>query len=184
MKRFSDFIVAFCLLGILSPLFVLIAWLVYRQDKGPFWYRQQRVGLNGHHFGLLKFRSMVLNADKIGSYSTQDADPRITTIGRFIRRTSLDELPQLINILNGDMSFVGPRPDVPQQRELYTEAEWIKRHSVRPGLTGLAQATLRSSATQEQRKHLDLQYVDQCGLIFDLKIICLTFIQILTKGGN
>jgi len=184
MKRVFDLIVAVVLLGLLSPLFALIAWLVYRHDKGPFLYRQQRVGLNGRHFGLLKFRSMVLNADKIGSYATQDADPRITAVGRFIRRTSLDELPQLINILRGDMSFVGPRPDVPQQRDLYTEEEWTKRHSVRPGLTGLAQATLRSSATPEQRKRLDLQYVDHCGLVFDLKIVLRTIIQVSTKGGN
>lgn len=184
MKRIFDVLLSLWLLCLLSPVFLLIGFLVYSGDGGGCLYRQTRVGRHGEHFGLLKFRSMLINADKIGGYSTQTDDPRITPIGHFIRRSSLDELPQLINILKGEMSFVGPRPDVPQQRELYSEQEWVKRHSVRPGLTGLAQATLRSSATPEQRKALDLEYVDKCSLMFDLQIALRTLIQVTTRGGN
>jgi lipopolysaccharide/colanic/teichoic acid biosynthesis glycosyltransferase len=105
-------------------------------------------------------------------------------VGRLIRRTSLDELPQLINVIFGDMSVVGPRPDVPAQRTNYTEPEWLERHSVRPGITGLAQATLRSEATAEQRTSLDLQYVRNASIMLDLKVMLLTLRQVFGRGGN
>jgi len=111
-------------------------------------------------------------------------DPRITPIGAFMRRTSLDELPQLVNVLFGDMSLVGPRPDVPAQRDLYSDSEWAIRTSVRPGVTGLAQATLRSSATHEQRLALDIEYVHQKSFWFDLKVLVLTVRQVLGKGSH
>ena len=139
---------------------------------------------NGRIFRIFKFRSMVKNADSIGSFQTLDHDSRITRVGIFLRKNSLDELPQLINVLIGDMSIVGPRPDVPQQRELYTDKEWKKRTSVRPGITGLAQAKLRSAATPDQRKMLDLEYVDNLSVMQDFKIILLTILQVIFKGGN
>ena len=108
----------------------------------PVLFRQTRLGLHGREFGMFKFRSMVKNAASIGPYFTSDNDPRITRVGRFIRRTSIDELPQILNVLRGDMSLVGPRPDVPAQRALYSDADWAQRCSVRPGITGLAQALL------------------------------------------
>ena len=127
---------------------------------------------------------MVPNADKIGGYSTETNDPRITSIGRFIRKTSIDELPQLVNVILGDMSIVGPRPDVPAQRANYTQPEWEKRTSVKPGITGLAQATMRSDATEAERKNLDFQYVEQQEFLFDMKIILMTIRQVLFRGGN
>jgi lipopolysaccharide/colanic/teichoic acid biosynthesis glycosyltransferase len=127
---------------------------------------------------------MVVNAEKLGGYSTLDNDSRITPVGRFIRRSSIDELPQLINVLKGEMSIVGPRPDVLKQKSEYSDEEWLKRLSVKPGITGLAQATLRSSATPEQRKRLDLDYVEQQSMWLDIKVIILTLKQVVFRGGN
>lgn len=184
MKRLIDFVLALFTLIVMSPVLLAVGAAVYFSDRGNVFYTQQRVGRGGRHFSMLKFRSMVLNADRLGGYSTADGDPRITAVGRFIRKTSLDELPQVLNVLAGDMSLVGPRPDVPAQRSLYTEAEWEIRHRVRPGITGLAQATLRSSATPEERKRLDLHYAQNPSVGFDFEIIGLTFKQIFGKGGN
>lgn len=184
MKRIIDIILAFSSLFVLSPLMLTVAALIYLDDRGSLLYKQVRIGFGGREFKILKFRSMVLNADKIGGYSTLDGDPRITKIGRFIRRTSLDELPQLLNVLLGDMSIVGPRPDVPAQRSLYTADEWKVRHQVKPGITGLAQAKRRSEATLEERKSMDLYYAEHSSLWFDIKIIIMTIRQIITKGGN
>ena len=172
------------MLIVLSPVLAVIALLVCLHDRGPVLYRQQRIGLGGKTFGLLKFRSMVLDADKIGGYATADRDPRITAVGRILRRTSLDELPQLINVLLGEMSLVGPRPDVPAQAELYSPEQFAKRHSVRPGITGLAQATVRSNVTHEERTRLDLEYVDRVSLFYDMKVVIWTVRQVLFKGGN
>lgn len=163
---------------------LLVALAVWLHDRGPVFYKQTRVGRNGVEFGMYKFRSMRIDADKIGGYSTATNDPRITGVGRMLRRTSLDELPQLCNVLKGDMSLVGPRPDVPKQRVLYTDQEWAERHQVRPGVTGLAQATLRSAGTEDQRKALDLEYVRNCSVLFDLRIIVMTVRQVLFVGGN
>jgi lipopolysaccharide/colanic/teichoic acid biosynthesis glycosyltransferase len=147
-------------------------------------FRQVRVGLGGREFGIYKFRSMVRNAAAVGPYHTASDDPRVTRVGRFIRRTSLDELPQLLNVLAGDMSLVGPRPDVPAQRTLYAAADWQARCSVRPGITGLAQALLRSAATPQQRLDLDLRYVREHSLGLDLKIIAWTLGRLTGKGAN
>jgi lipopolysaccharide/colanic/teichoic acid biosynthesis glycosyltransferase len=184
MKRLIDILISLAVLVLLSWLLLLIAGLIYLYDRGPVFFRQTRVGLGGREFGMYKFRSMVVDAEKRGGYATADRDPRITPVGRFIRKTSIDELPQVINVLKGDMSIVGPRPNVPAQLPLYTSEEWRRRHSVRPGITGLAQATFRSAATQEQRTQLDLQYAADLSVKLDMKIIALTFLQVLTKGGN
>lgn len=184
MKRLLDVLLSALALIALSPAMLLVAAAIYRFDRGPIFFKQKRVGLRGREFGMYKFRSMVTDAEQRGGYSTRAQDPRITPVGRFIRRTSLDELPQLINVLLGDMSVVGPRPDVPAQKALYSEEEWRIRNSVRPGITGLAQATLRSAATPEQRKALDLQYAREGSVGFDIKIIIMTIKQVLTKGGN
>jgi lipopolysaccharide/colanic/teichoic acid biosynthesis glycosyltransferase len=184
MKRFLDVLLASTVLIMVSPALLAVATAVLFEDGSPVFFRQVRVGRGGQKFSILKFRSMVMNAESLGGYSTADGDPRITRVGRFIRRTSLDELPQLLNVLIGDMSLVGPRPDLPAQRALYEESEWECRHAVRPGITGLAQATLRSDATPEQRKFMDLKYAKQASVKFDLKIILLTFWQVLGKGGN
>lgn len=183
MKRLFDLLCAGSALIMLSPLLLLIACAVRFDSAGPILYRQTRVGLGGKVFSIYKFRSMVVDADRIGSYQTQQGDPRVTGIGRWLRRTSLDELPQLLNVLYGDMSFVGPRPDVPEQQKLYARDDWERRTSVRPGITGLAQATLRSAATSEQRLQLDLEYIDKRSLFYDLTILLMTIRQVWTKGS-
>ena len=184
MKRFFDVFFSILLIFILLPLFGLVAIAVFLQDRGPVFFKQKRVGYNGKMFFMLKFRTMIVGAEQKGTYFTKDNDSRITKLGKLLRKTSLDEIPQLLNVFMGDMSFVGPRPDVIQQRELYTDDEWRARCSVRPGITGLAQATLRSQATIEERKSMDLQYVKNKSFLFDLKIILMTLKQVIIKGGN
>ena len=184
MKRLLDILLALAALLLLSPLMLGVMLAVFLSDRGPVFFRQVRVGLGGAPFGMYKFRSMVVDAERRGGYATAMGDPRITRVGRFIRRTSLDELPQLFNVLKGDMSVVGPRPDVPAQQALYTPSQWQQRCSVRPGITGLAQATSRSAATQEERTALDLRYARDAGIGLDIKIIAMTVRQVLTKGGN
>jgi lipopolysaccharide/colanic/teichoic acid biosynthesis glycosyltransferase len=182
-KRLFDVLVSLNALVLLSPLMVVVSLAIVFGSPGGVLFYQERVGRGGRPFAMLKFRSMVPDAEALGSYQTNEGDPRITPIGKILRQTSLDELPQLVNVLKGDMSLVGPRPDVPAQRDLYTEEEWFTRCRVRPGITGLAQATLRSAATQEQRKALDLQYVARSSLLFDFWVLLLTARQLLTKGG-
>jgi lipopolysaccharide/colanic/teichoic acid biosynthesis glycosyltransferase len=184
MKRAID--VALSLLGLLllAPLLFATAVAIALESGLPVLFAQRRVGLGGREFDMLKFRSMVKNAAATGAWRTATDDARITRVGRFIRRTSIDELPQLVNVIRGDMSLVGPRPDVPAQRADYTEAEWMERCSVRPGLTGLAQARLRSEATQAQRIALDLQYVRARGLALDLRILCWTLGRLNGRGSN
>lgn len=183
MRRLFDVFVSVTLLLLLSPIFLVVGLLI-RRDGGPVFYKQVRVGLNGHAFKIWKFRSMVVNADKIGGYSTRASDSRITAIGSFIRRTSIDELPQLINVILGDMSLVGPRPNVPAQQSEYTPEQWSIRNSVLPGITGLAQAELRSKATWEQRWELDKRYVQEKSFLLDLKIIVKTALKLFSNNGN
>lgn len=184
MKRLLDLTVSFLALLLLAPVLVLVALAVLLDDGRPVLFRHPRVGRGGREFGMLKFRSMVVNAASIGPWQTASNDPRITRVGRFLRRSSLDELPQLINVLRGDMSLVGPRPDVPAQRPLYTEAQWQQRCSVRPGITGLAQALYRSDCTQAQRVEADLRYTREAGLWLDLKIVLWTLSRLSGKGSN
>lgn len=184
MKRLFDIAVSGVFLLLFSPVMIGLAIAVRLDSPGPVIYRQIRVGRDRRPFGIYKFRSMVTDADKIGGHSTAKGDARVTRVGRFIRKTSLDELPQLINVLKGDMSLVGPRPDVPIQEAQYTPADWIRRTSVRPGITGLAQATLRSAATPQERTRLDLEYVDTASLSRDISILALTARQVLGRGSH
>jgi len=184
MKRVMDVVLAGLALLLLSPVLLATAASVAIDSGFPVLFRQTRVGRDGRTFGMLKFRSMVKNAAAIGPFNTSANDPRITRVGRFIRRTSLDELPQLLNVLRGDMSLVGPRPDVPLQRSLYIDADWALRCSVRPGITGLAQALLRSEGSEDQRRELDLRYVREHDLWLDLKIMAWTLGRLSGKGGN
>lgn len=184
MKRFLDIMIALAALLVLAPVWLLAALAIALESGGPVLFRQTRLGLRGREFNMLKFRSMRQNAATTGPYFTAANDTRITRVGRFIRRTSIDELPQLINVLRGDMSLVGPRPDVPAQRGLYSDADWAQRCSVRPGITGLAQALLRSEATEAQRLALDLRYTREASVWFDLKILGLTVARLSGKGSN
>jgi lipopolysaccharide/colanic/teichoic acid biosynthesis glycosyltransferase len=184
MKRMLDIGVSLAALLVLSPLMVLTALAIAAESGVPILFRQTRVGLAGQEFSMFKFRSMVHDASAIGPYHTARDDRRVTAVGRFIRRTSLDEVPQLFNVLVGDMSLVGPRPDVPAQRSLYTEAQWAERCSVRPGITGLAQALRRSEASESERLALDLRYVREQGLWLDLKILGWTLGRLGGRGSN
>ena len=188
MKRVVDVVLSLTALLLLSPLLPALTAAIALDDGPPVFFRQQRVGWHGREFGMFKFRSMVKNAASIGPYFTVAQDSRITPIGRLIRRTSLDELPQLINVLVGDMSLVGPRPDVMAQRRQNSDAQGQGRCSVRPGITGLAQALLRSECTEAERCEMDLRYVRQTGglpgLWLDFKIMFWTLGRLSGKGSN
>jgi len=183
-KRLFDIVLALLALLLFSPLMLAAAVAVWLDSGRPVLFAQTRVGRGARPFRLYKFRSMVVDAAQRGPYNTSSNDPRITRVGHVLRRTSVDELPQLLNVLRGDMSLVGPRPDVPAQRANYTEAQWTLRHSVRPGITGLAQALYRSRATPQQRLHADLDYAKHHGLLVDLRIIGLTVVQLLRRSSN
>lgn len=184
MKRLIDIVLSLVALALLWPVLLVTAVAIVLEGGPPVLLRQTRVGLRGRAFGMYKFRSMVKDAASIGPYFTAVGDPRITRVGRFIRRTSIDELPQILNVLKGEMSLVGPRPDVPQQRSNYTEAAWNERCSVRPGITGLSQALMRSEATEELRQATDLRYVREQSLRLDLRIIWWTIGRLTGRGGN
>jgi lipopolysaccharide/colanic/teichoic acid biosynthesis glycosyltransferase len=184
MKRLLDTVLSALALLLLSPLLLGAALAVGLETGWPVLFRQTRLGLHGEAFGMFKFRSMVKNAAALGPYFTSRADPRITRVGRFIRRTSIDELPQLFNVLAGDMSLVGPRPDVPAQRVLYSDADWAQRCSVRPGITGLAQVLVRSQGTEAERLALDLRYTRDPSVLQDLRILVLTLGRLSGKGSN
>ena len=184
MKRLTDIILSLIALTLLAPVLLLTALAVVLDSGLPVLFRQNRVGLAGREFGMFKFRSMVKNAASTGPYFTQANDARITRVGQLIRRTSIDELPQIINVLLGDMSLVGPRPDVPAQQSLYTPQNWTQRCSVRPGMTGLAQVKGRSAMSFEQRLALDLDYAQNMSWWRDVQIMWWTVCQLGGKQAN
>ena len=184
MKRMTDIMLSLTLMVLLSPILVATMLVILSSSGKPIFFRQTRVGLYGREFGMFKFRSMVINAASTGPYFTQDDDPRITRVGRFIRRTSIDELPQIINVVIGDMSLVGPRPDVPEQQALYSPEDWAQRCSVRPGITGLAQVKGRSELAWALRLELDLTYASQASWWLDVKIMWWTLSQLGGRQAN
>ena len=184
IKRLIDIALSLAALVLLMPVLLGAALAICIDSGLPVFFRQQRVGAVGRVFDMYKFRSMRRDAEATGPYFTQANDARITRVGRFIRRTSIDELPQLINVLRGEMSLVGPRPDVPEQRNLYSATEWQQRCSVRPGITGLAQALIRSVGTHQDRLALDLRYTREQSAWLDIKILWLTLGRLSGKGGN
>jgi lipopolysaccharide/colanic/teichoic acid biosynthesis glycosyltransferase len=183
VKRALDIGVALLLLLMGLPLLMAVAAAVFFDSGRPILFRQTRVGKAGVRFSMLKFRSMHAGAAK-GAYFTEAGDVRITRVGRFIRRTSLDELPQIWNVLRGDMSLVGPRPDLPLQEALYAPADWSERCRVRPGITGLAQVRGRSEASFAQRVALDLQYSREASFRLDMAILWQTLLQVSGKRAN
>jgi len=191
-KRLMDICGAFIGLVCLSWLFFVVAILIKLEDpKGPIFFKQVRVGKDGKEFYMYKFRSMVANAEELldsllhlnettGAMFKIKEDPRITKVGKFIRRTSIDELPQLWNVLKGEMSLVGPRPPLPREVEQYTEYD-KQRLLVTPGCTGLWQVSGRSNIGFEGMVELDLQYIRSRSIIFDLKIICRTVLVMFSS---
>lgn len=185
IKRFFDILLSIAGLVILSPLFLLIAITIKLESKGPVFFRQERLGLHGKVFKIWKFRSMCLGAEKGGVYSTK-GDARVTRIGKFIRATSIDELPQFINILLGDMSIIGPRPPLtyhPWPFENYSN-EQKKRFEVRPGVTGWAQVNGRKDIPWIRRIEFDLEYIKKLSFAFDLKIFIMTIMKVLAMEDN
>ena len=181
LKRLFDIVVSLVVFLVTLPLMLLIGLLIKIDSRGPVIFKQQRVGLGGEPFQFYKFRSMVEDAASRGPYYTSSKDPRITRMGRFLRKTSLDELPQLFNVLKGEMSIVGPRPDLPIQKDNYSLEDWMLRNTVRPGITGLAQVNGRSNSTFENRLHHDLKYAKTHNLMLDVAIILKT-IQVVLLG--
>ncbi|MDP0561679.1 MAG: sugar transferase [Candidatus Endonucleobacter sp. (ex Gigantidas childressi)] len=181
-KGFISFISALVLLIIFIIPFMIVAILIKLDSKGSVLYRQTRIGRKGNSFEIFKLRTMVSNADQTGVFSTAQNDSRITKVGAFLRKTSLDELPQILNILLGDMSLIGPRPDVPAQEVNYTKDEFIKRHQVLPGITGLAQSRNRHNLSNSARKRYDIFYNNNIGFILDIRIIFYT-LKALKKGS-
>lgn len=187
IKRTFDIAVAGFSLVALSPLFLLIAVAIKLTSPGPVFYRQKRLSLDGREFTMLKFRSMRADAEaKTGPVWAAKDDPRTTSIGKLLRRSSLDELPQLVNVLKGEMSIVGPRPERPHFVEQFREdvPQYLERHRVRCGMTGWAQVNgLRGQSPIAERTRYDLYYVEHWSLWFDVKIILLTFMEIV-RGEN
>ena len=186
MKRLIDMLGAGVALALLLPLVAAVALAIKLASPGPILFCQRRLGRNGEPFDLYKFRSMRVDAPDIrnpdGSAFSGNDDPRVTTIGRFIRKTSLDELPQLFNVLKGEMSLVGPRPDQVDQIRYYDDQE-RRKLLVKPGITGLAQISGRNEICWKMRKALDVRYVDDHSLLLDLEILARTIPYVLLRKG-
>jgi lipopolysaccharide/colanic/teichoic acid biosynthesis glycosyltransferase len=182
MRRAVDIVVSSLALAISAPLLVLAMIAVRLETSGPVIYRQRRSGLEGRPFEVLKLRTMVDGAEHIGAGLAIDAgDPRVTRVGAFLRRTSLDELPNLVNVLRGDMSLIGPRPTLPVQVEQYDERQ-RGRLAVKPGITGWAQVNGRASLPWSERIELDLYYIEHRSLALDLRILRRTLAMV--RGGS
>jgi lipopolysaccharide/colanic/teichoic acid biosynthesis glycosyltransferase len=183
MPRTLDIAIASLALVVLSPALLIAAIAIRLGSRGPVIYRQTRVGLHGAEFELLKLRTMVEGSDPVGvgTVVARD-DPRVTAAGRFLRRTSLDEIPNLLNVLRGEMAIIGPRPTIPAQVEGYTPFQ-RRRHEVRPGLTGWAQVRGRAGIPWERRIELDVEYVERRNLALDLQILAKTAWLLVTGHG-
>ena len=195
MKRLIDILVSTLLIILLIPMWIVIPAIIWCDDRGPAFFRQTRVGRNGREFRIWKFRTMRVNADaELTTLLSQQGagdkplfkvagDPRITRIGQWLRRTSLDEFPQLFNVFEGSMSLVGPRPQVPKEVELYDENA-ARRLLVKPGMTGLWQVNGRSSLSWEEALRFDLFYVENWTFLMDLVILLRTVKVVLAQEGS
>ena len=181
LKRFFDFSIALVVLICISPILLIISIWLYIVNKGAgAFFTQERPGKDGKLFKVIKFKSMTDERDAEGNLLPNEQ--RITKVGAIIRKFSIDELPQLINVLKGDMSFVGPRPLMPRYLKLYSP-EQARRHEVRPGITGWAQVNGRNTITWTEKFKLDVWYVDHCSLWLDIKILWKTVVNVLTHKG-
>lgn len=178
IKRIIDVVFSLILILVLSPVLIIVSICVKIQGDGPIIFKQKRVGLNGDIFQVLKFRSMSTSAPSVAA---KDIDEKtfVTPIGKFLRRTSLDELPQLINILKGEMSFVGPRPLIPNEGSINEKRREFGIHLLRPGLTGWAQVKARNTEDQEEKLQLDIYYRENKSMVLDIKIVFLTIFAVV-----
>ncbi|MEQ1106134.1 sugar transferase [Acinetobacter ursingii] len=180
LKRIVDFSISFLALIFLSPIFILVAYKVRKNLGSPIFFYQERPGQNGKLFKMIKFRSMKDAFDKEGNPLPDEK--RITSFGQKLRSTTLDEMPQLLNVLKGDMSIVGPRPQLAEFLDHYTP-EQMRRHEVKPGMTGLAQVSGRNNLDWEDKFKLDIKYVETHNVLLDFKIMFKTVKVMLTKEG-
>ena len=181
LKRWLDFVIVLCVLAVIWPILLLITlWLHFANKGAGAFFTQERPGRNGKMFKVIKFKTMTDERDADGNL-LPDAE-RLTPVGRFVRSTSIDELPQLINVLKGDMALIGPRPLLVQYLPLYSK-EQARRHEVRPGITGWAQCHGRNSISWTEKFKLDVWYVDHCSLITDIKVIFITIKKVLLRDG-
>lgn len=181
IKRTFDFILVFCTLAIIWPIFLIITlWLYFANRGASVFFLQKRPGKKGKLFKVIKYKTMTDECDENGNLLPDEK--RLTKIGKFIRSTSIDELPQLINVLKGDMALIGPRPLLPQYLPLYSK-EQARRHAVRPGITGWAQVNGRNAISWTKKFELDVWYVDHCSFLLDLKIIFLTIKKVFVREG-
>ena len=181
MKRVLDFLISLFALIILSPLFLIVSVGVLISDGSPVFFRQKRVGKNNELFEIYKFRTMKRGTENVASNDLSDADVKITRFGKILRATSIDELPQLLNILNGSMSLIGPRPLIPEETRIRELREKYNVYSVRPGITGWAQVNGRDNVSAEKKALLDKEYVEKQSLMFDIKIFFITIHQVLCR---
>ncbi|WP_142724660.1 MULTISPECIES: sugar transferase [unclassified Chryseobacterium] len=180
LKRVLDFLIALIALIILAPIFIIVMVLLYFANQGKPFFVQARPGLNEKIFNIIKFKTMNDKKDTQGNY-LPDSE-RLTPVGSFIRRTSLDELPQLINVLKGDMAIIGPRPLLPQYLSLYSETQ-KRRHTIRPGITGWAQVNGRNAISWTKKFELDVWYVDNLSFAIDCKVVLLTIKKVIIREG-
>lgn len=186
-KRFIDISFSFIALPFVVLIILIVAPLIYFTDSGPVFYNAKRAGKNGIPFTMFKFRSMYVNSPDLrnadGSTFNSNKDPRVTPIGRILRKTSIDEIPQLINVLIGDMSFIGPRPILTGIKPGNYDQVLKKRSLVRPGITGYAQAYYRNSISEQEKFKYDCFYVDNISFKLDLKILYKTFVSVVRKDN-
>ena len=186
IKRVFDLIIGLFALPFVLFVTLIMTPIIYLNDKGPIFYNASRIGKNGKPFKMYKFRSMMVNAPDIrnedGSTYNGDDDPRVTKVGRFMRKTSIDELPQFFNILLGDMSLIGPRPDPLDDMDIYTEYQ-KKKLTVRPGITGYNQAYYRNSVEQNEKFEHDVYYAENISFVLDVKIFFKTIATVLTHDS-
>lgn len=181
LKRLIDFIIAFSILIIICPIFLFVFGGLYFANKGAgVFFLQNRPGRDGKIFKVIKFKTMTDERDSKGCLLPDEQ--RLTKVGKFVRSTSIDELPQLINVLKGDMALIGPRPLLPQYLPLYSK-EQARRHEVRPGITGWAQVNGRNAISWTKKFELDVWYVEHCSFLLDLKIFLLTIRKVFVREG-
>lgn len=186
-KRFFDIVIGICMLPVVLMFIVVLGPIIYFTDRGPIFYNAKRLGKDGKPYKMFKLRSMKINAPDIrnadGSTFNGDDDPRVTKVGRFMRKTSIDELPQFLNVLLGDMSIIGPRPTVPYEEFDLSKIDKIqkKHYLVKPGITGFSQAYYRNSISQLEKFENDAYYAEHISFVFDIKILLKTVSSVINK---
>ena len=180
VKRAIDIMCSGLGLIVLSPILIIAAILIRKNLGSPIFFTQDRIGKDGKVFKMIKFRTMLDATDKYGNQLPDEE--RLTSFGKLLRSTSIDELPELVNVFLGDMSLVGPRPLLVEYKDLYSTEQW-RRHEVRPGITGWAQVNGRNSISWAERFKLDVEYIDNYNLILDIKILFMTVLKVIKKDG-